>query len=48
MVSWRQREALRAIPGVVLPDAWPPQLSHVEPIVAEGKAASQTLVEDRR
>jgi len=39
---------LGAIPGVALPGHWPPRFSHVEPITAEGKPASEMLIEDRQ
>ena len=40
--------ALRAIPGVTMPDRWPPRFRDVEPITVAGKPASQMLTEDRR
>jgi len=40
--------ALRAIPGVTVPDRWPPRFRDVEAVAVAGKQASQMLTEDRR
>ncbi len=41
-------DALKAIPGVTLPDQWPPRIRDVAPVAVAGKPASQTLIQDRR
>ncbi len=41
-------EALRAIPGVTVPDRWPPRFREVEPVVVAGEPASEMLMRDRR
>ncbi|MBI3948774.1 MAG: hypothetical protein HY321_22890 [Armatimonadetes bacterium] len=41
-------DALRAIPGVTVPERWPPRFHEVEPVVVVGKPASEMLIEDRQ
>lgn len=41
-------DALKAIPGVSLPEQWPPHFRDVEPAVVSGRPASEMVVEDRR
>lgn len=42
---WRR---LRRIPGVELPDHWPPQFEKFEPLRVEGEPVSEQLIRERR
>ena len=41
-------ERLRMIPGVKLPDHWPPQFENFEPLHVEGEPVSEQLIRERR
>jgi hypothetical protein len=41
-------ERLRMIPGVKLPDRWPPQFEKFEPLRVEGEPVSEQLIRERR
>jgi hypothetical protein len=39
---------LRDIPGLRMPEHWPPRFPEVEPLVVSGEPASEQLVRERR
>ena len=39
---------LRDIPGLRVPDHWPPRYPEVEPVTVEGEPASEQLIRERR
>ena len=41
-------ERLRRIPGVNLPDHWPPQFEKFQPILVDGGPLSEQLIRERR
>ncbi len=41
-------ECLKTIPGLTLPDHWPPQFAEFEPLEVEGEPASEQLIRERR
>jgi len=41
-------ECLKSIPGIWLPDHWPPKFQDFEPIHVEGEPISEQLIRDRR
>lgn len=41
-------EVLRDIPGLRLPDHWPPRYPEVEPLTLPGESASEILIRERR
>ncbi len=41
-------ERLKMIPGVKLPDRWPPQYEKFEPLRVEGEPVSEQLIRERR
>ena len=41
-------ERLKMIPGVQLPDHWPPQFEKFEPLRIEGEPVSKQLIRERR
>jgi hypothetical protein len=41
-------QRLKTIPGVKLPDHWPPRFEKFEPLRVEGEPVSEQLVRERR
>jgi hypothetical protein len=41
-------ERLKAIPGLKVPDHWPPHFEKFEPIKVEGEPVSEQLIRERR
>lgn len=41
-------EYLRTMPGLRLPDHWPPQFERFEPLHIEGESVSEQLIRERR
>jgi hypothetical protein len=41
-------QRLKAIPGVKLPDRWPPRFEKFEPLRVEGEPVSEQLIRERR
>ena len=41
-------ECLKTIPGLTVPDHWPPQFAEFEPLPVEGEPASEQLIRERR
>lgn len=41
-------DLLRDIPGLRVPDHWPPQYPDVEPLTVPGESASEQLIRERR
>lgn len=41
-------ERLRAIPGIKLPQCWPPKFKQVKPLPVEGELPSERLIRERR
>jgi hypothetical protein len=41
-------EILREIPGLGMPDHWPPRYPELEPIAVSGEPASEQLMRERR
>ena len=41
-------QCLKSIPGIRLPDHWPPQYPDFEPIAIEGEPLSEQLIRERR
>jgi hypothetical protein len=41
-------ERLKMIPGVKLPDHWPPRFEKFEPLRVEGEPLSEQLIRERR
>jgi hypothetical protein len=39
---------LNSMPGVKLPDHWPPQFENFEPVKLEGESVSEQLIRERR
>jgi hypothetical protein len=44
----RLLEVLRAIPGLRVPDHWPPRYEPFEPMPYDGEAPSEQLIRERR
>lgn len=42
------RSALASIPGLRMPDRWPPQFPDFEPMPYEGEPPSEELIRERR
>ena len=42
------RKRLRSIPGIKLPDQWPPRFERFEPLEVEGEPPSEQLIRERR
>ena len=40
--------ALRTIPGLRIPDKWPPHYPTVEPVSLPGESVAEQLIRDRR
>ena len=41
-------ECLKSIPGIKLPDHWPPRFEKFEPLSVEGEPLSEQLIRERR
>jgi hypothetical protein len=41
-------EYLKTVPGIEVPEEWPPDFPRVDPITVEGEAVSVQLVRERR
>lgn len=41
-------QKLKTMPGLHLPDHWPPQFAQMEPLHVEGESVSEQLVRERR
>jgi hypothetical protein len=41
-------ECLKSIPGIKLPDHWPPRFEKFEPLLLEGEPVSEQLIRERR
>jgi hypothetical protein len=41
-------ERLSKMPGVMLPDHWPPQFERFEPVAIEGEPVSGQIIRERR
>jgi hypothetical protein len=39
---------LRGVPGIHLPEHWPPEFEEFEPIKVEGEPVSEQLIRERR
>jgi hypothetical protein len=42
------RERWRSIPGLQLPDVWPPDYGDFQPVKLEGESVSEQLIRERR
>ena len=41
-------ERLKTMPGVTLPDHWPPRFDKFEPLLVKGEPLSEQLIRERR